>query len=604
MRTDRFNFLISAMTGTLAAVVFRYLTFRYEDSKIGINTLGNIKAYLILAVLWLGVFYLVSLILEKAVKKELPKPVKIAVAAAEGAGFLFMLYKIYDLLPYHSIKIAALIVVFIPGLLLCNSFVKGDRWQKFKTIFLWAETGLISIVWFLTSATINTFTHYSFGRSYNVYHSSAYIDSILNTYYGVPFTGIESELYGHYSLILVPVLKVIGMNTKTIGLIMGILTGVAFALLAACIIMAVKNFAVKVFGIGGFGIFGVTAYSIYWQSFPHRLIFPCIAIFALTLCAKKKWFSKKIFFIGLILPALALIWNTESGAVVAVVWALYGAEAFGATTKLNKILSFIISLPISVGTSLAVSLLVLNAYNLSVGGAAMGPMDLVGFQAKGFVSEISKDLDSGNALYVHIFAAFFICAVWAVYRLYIKRENNAKAMFALAVAATGLGMGTYYINNPSGGSGILSMYFMIAATIIVSGAKISKDPYDLSKTFAASYAAMILLYGGLQGRTLLPQVNSHRNAGAYNYQTFKEFTEDLDSRIAPDTVGGGFGTTAVFMELGRDRVGRDFHFNMEELGYPKHFIKFCDGEDEFEGYEVIDKIFYEEVAFNYYERID
>lgn len=51
-------------------------------------------------------------------------------------------------------------------------------------------------------------------------------------------------------------------------------------------------------------------------------------------------------------------------------------------------------------------------------------------------------------------------------------------------------------------------------------------------------------------------------------------------------------------------MGRDFHFNMEELGNPKHFIKFCDGEDEFEGYEVVDKIFYEDVAFNYFERID
>ena len=57
------------------------------------------------------------------------------------------------------------------------------------------------------------------------------------------------------------------------------------------------------------------------------------------------------------------------------------------------------------------------------------------------------------------------------------------------------------------------------------------------------------------------------------------------------------------MELGRDRMGRDFHFDLEELGYPVHFIKFCDGNDEFEGYVVVDKIFYEDVAFNYYEKV-
>lgn len=604
MRTDRFNFLIAAMTGTLFAAVFRFLTFKYEDSPIGINTLGNIKAYLILAVLWLGVFYLVSVLLEKALKKDLPKPLKIAFTAASFAGILFTTYELFEVSGYTALKHIVVMIPFTVGLAVLNSCIKGDRLKKLKTVFLWAETGALAIVWYLTSATVNTFSHYSFGRSYNVYHSSAYIDTILNTYYGVPFTGIESELYGHYSLILMPFLKIFGMNTKTIGIILGLLTAIAFALLCACIIMTVKSFAVKVFGIGGFGIFGVTAYSIYWQSFPHRMIFPSIAIFILTLCAYKKWFSKKVFFIGLILPALALIWNTESGAVVAVVWALYGAEAFGATTKIHKLLCFIISLPISVGASLLGALAILNIYNLSAGGEKMGPMELVGFQAKGFVGDISKDLESGNALYVHIFVMLFICAVWAVYCLYIKREDNPKAMFALALAATGLGMGTYYVNNPSGGSGILSMYFMLAATIILSGAKISRDPYDLSKTLVAIYAALALFYGGLQGRILLPQINSHRNAGAYDYQKFRDFTKDLDSRIAPDTVGGGFGTTAVFMELGRDRMGRDFHFNMEELNNPKHFIKFCDGEDEFEGYEVVDKIFYEDVAFNYFERID
>ena len=604
MRTDRFNFLIAAMSGTLSAAIFWFLTFRYEDSKIGISTLGNIKAYLILAALWLGVFYLVSVLLEKYLKRDIPRPLKIAISAAGFAGLMFIIYELYGVMGYHALKHIVVMVPFAAGIVALNSFIKGDRLHKVKTVFLWVETGALAFIWYLTSATVNTFSHYSFGRSYNVYHSSAYIDTILNTYYGVPFTGIESELYGHYSLILTPILKVVGMNTKTIGIILGLLTAMAFALLCACVIMTVKSFAVKVFGIGGFGIFGVTAYSIYWQSFPHRMIFPSIAIFILTLCAYKKWFSKKIFFIGLILPSLALIWNTESGAVVAVVWALYGAEAFGATTKLNKLLCFIISLPISILASLLAALAVLNIYNLSAGGEKMGPKELIGFQGKGFVDDIAKDLESGNALYVHIFVMLFICAVWAIYCLYIKREDNPKAMFALALAATGLGMGTYYVNNPSGGSGILSMYFMLASTIILSGAKVSKDPYDISKTLAGIYAALALFYGGLQGRTLLPQVNSHRNAGAYNYQKFKDFTEDLDSRIAPDTVGGGFGTTAVFMELGRDRMGRDFHFNMEELNNPKHFIKFCDGEDEFEGYEVVDKIFYEDVAFNYYERID
>ena len=60
MREKNCNFLISAMTGTLAAAAFRYITFKYPTSPVGIETLGNIKAYLILAVLWLGIFFATS----------------------------------------------------------------------------------------------------------------------------------------------------------------------------------------------------------------------------------------------------------------------------------------------------------------------------------------------------------------------------------------------------------------------------------------------------------------------------------------------------------------------------------------------------------------
>ena len=73
MRDNHHNFLISAMTGTLLAVLFRYMAFKHPQSPIGIETLGNIKAYLILAFLWLGVFFGMDLLLEKVLKRDIPK---------------------------------------------------------------------------------------------------------------------------------------------------------------------------------------------------------------------------------------------------------------------------------------------------------------------------------------------------------------------------------------------------------------------------------------------------------------------------------------------------------------------------------------------------
>ena len=605
MRTNC-KFLISAGTSTLLAAAFRYVTFKYPESVIGIGTLGNIKAYLILTVIWLGVFFGLDLLLERIVKRDIPKPAAYFLVLIEAAACVFMCVELYKVLGRgDNIKYIVACVVFIVGILFFVSFNKDKFNSKVfkisKEVFLCLESCALSVVWYLMSATVNTFEYYSFGKTYNVYHSSAYLDSILNTYYGAPFTGLESELYGHYSLIMLPFMKVFGMSTRTIAIMLGILAAASFLMLCACIMMSIDSFVLKVFGIGALGIYGMSAYSIYWQSLPHRVIFPTIVIFILTLAAKKKLFGPRLFYIGLIVPILALIWNTESGAVVMVAWALCGAESV--IVKRTKIVRFLISLVISVAASVSGALTVLNIYNLVCGGAWIGPMEFIGFQATGFVGTISKDLASGNAYHVHIFAMLFICAVYGIHTLYIRREDSVKSIFALAVAALGIGIGTYFINNPSGGEGLLIMYFILASTIVASGARLSKEPYDIAKTCLAAYASTALFCCGINGRGFKDQLNELKNAGAYDYGRFEAFCEDIESRTAPDTVGGGFGTTAVFMEIGRDRFGRDFHFDLEELGDPEHFIKFCDGNDEFEGYVIICQFYYDDVAFNYYERV-
>ena len=368
---SNYRFLISAMTGTVFAALFRYLTFKFPESAIGIGTLGNIKAYLILVILWLGIFFGLELLFENVIKRDMPKGFALVTACIEGSAAVFMSYQFYLVLGNTSnIKHIVSCIIFVLVIILLASLGRGKLISKFfrisKETVLWVETAALAVIWYLASATVNTYEYFSFGRTYNVYHSSAYIDSILNTYYGVPFTGLESELYGHYSVILLPFMKIFGMNTNTIGIILGLLAAASFIMLSACIIMAIESFAVRAAGILALGLYGVTAYSIYWQSSPHRMIFPAIIIFVFTLAAKKKLFGNKIFYIGLVLPVLALVWNTESGAVVVVVWALLGAESI--LSKLPKLLRFVVSLAISVVASVAGALVILNIYNLSCGG--------------------------------------------------------------------------------------------------------------------------------------------------------------------------------------------------------------------------------------------
>ena len=595
-KSDRFNLLLSTLAGPIPAALFRYISFNSPDGALGIHTLGNIKAYFIFALLWVGTFFLADTLLRRFNNRQPRLISKILITAPFVVILAILYYKIYRHLVYGTtIKYIIVSTIFTTGLTAYAVFVRHDHFRKVKAILLWALTLLMSGLWFLTSSTVNTFSHYSFGRSYNIYHSSAYIDSIINTYYGAPFTGIESELYGHYSILMYLPMKIFGMNTYTIGIIMGILTAAAFIFLAASMMMTIKPFFLKCFSIGGLGLYGLTAYSIYWQSFPHRMFFPALIIFLITLLTYKKIFRRSFFFIGLSITTMALIWNTETGAVCVVTWGVYGGFCL---LKDKKLLSTFLSVIISAASSLAGSLMILNIYNLTHGGSAMGIKELIGFQGQGFVDTISKELDTGNALYVHIFIVLFLCATLGIHSVYIQKELEPKGALFLALGVMGLGIGTYYVNNPSGGTGILSMYFVVGIALLLSMAK-----FKVINAMLALYAALCLFYCGIEGKFLISQLKSMHDAGAYDYKPFEDFCEDLDTRIAPDTKGAGYGTAAVFMELGRDRGGRDFHFNMEEIEGCEHFIKFCDGNDEFEGYEIIDVIPYEETAFNYYEKI-
>lgn len=58
----------------------------------------------------------------------------------------------------------------------------------------------------------------------------------------------------------------------------------------------------------------------YWQVWPHRMIFPMILLLYAAILMKKQWWNVWTGLAGYLICLLAILWNTETGVILAVAW--------------------------------------------------------------------------------------------------------------------------------------------------------------------------------------------------------------------------------------------------------------------------------------------
>lgn len=595
-------FVLATGIGLIVTALFARYSFSHPESSIAIEQLGNIKEYVLAVLLW-GVSSVLSfMLLHKILPSGENKILGWGVVALAVAFFGYAGFELYKYLDKGSdIKYILVFVVFTVGTIVVYQFVNTDKFARLKDTVIVFEILGFSALWCLCCSYLNTFTSWSFGTMYNVFHSSAYIDSISNVFFGHPYKGLECDLYGHYGLFFIIPMKLFGPTTKTIGTMMGLIAALTFAAFGTAIHLSVKQFIVKLASIAALGLSGILAVSIYWQSFPHRLLFPALTILAITVLRKVEA-GKKFFFIGLILTVSAVIWNFESGILCAIAWGIYGASVLSG--KINRIVLLILSMIISVASSCLGALLLLNIYNKLRNGPVLGFKHLIGFaEASNHISSISSPIEFGNAIYIHAIITCMICALWGLWKFIVEKDDSENVFFSLVTAILGLGIVTYYVNDSEGGPTVFLAYFVIALTALASGVDDKKDCYSLVKKAACLYACTAIFVFGAMNRNFWKSPISIKQYNCYNYNEFQSFADGVNSMIAPDTKGGGMGVSALFLAMGRDDGTDDFYFHMEDVQDTDHFLTVFSGQTEMGDFALVNVFGYNEVGLGYYERI-
>ena len=654
MDGKRAGYTISGVISASASLAVLALSLKSASGDLfyfmnpqSIGIYGNVIIYLLTG----GIFFLLFVLLSLAVKHDRFPDLNISMrvrycsvavcsVTAVVAVILFHLvlnrgYCRVEIFPSYILLATAMMITLASLIILY--YEKG----KFnKNWILYMIYVCVAVILGLTAITPNTFQGdwLTFGTqtidtSFNVHHSSAYIDSIYNVLHGVPFIGGVTEQYGHYSLFFYPFLKIFGESTLTISVIMGILLAVsALCLMGAVHVSVRSNYLKALVAIaGGLCLAVNTAGYIYWQTIPHRMIFPSVMILMIALYAKKDALAKREYVLGSLVSILAILWNLESGIAVAASWFMfitvkyYQDNDFDIRGFIKKLLLMVAALALY----MLVPYLIVNFYNCLVAGFDASSL----LSVKDFIGAVTNPdyfaylnskwglFDTSTELMMFLFMG---CIAWALVSTSIlssKGKRSTPSVVAASISITGLVLLTKCVNN-TGGVPVEVWLFAAAALGIFASQMIGEiknikkwkgfDLHDLVKVSVCSLALIGIVMMGTHaadmGKNIGPLLDPE-------YDEFVKFTKEIGRSVPEGTLGIGEGTSAIFMELGWDKHHYVFNPTDDEFnelfstndsfftlthreGVPVKYLSFIDlGE-----YHLVEDYTYKGMKYGYYVR--
>ncbi|MBQ8027083.1 MAG: hypothetical protein IJ261_03085 [Clostridia bacterium] len=296
--------------------------------------------------------------------------------------------------------------------------------------------------------------------SYNFHHFSAWWNPIYKVGSGMTLGCGFNELYGFYPYLVVPVLKLFGgVNQESLSLYMSIV----FVVMAICILVFCNRFfknkllgalcAVGFFALGPMSYFGNT--EVYFQYYPTRALFVFLVLGLITLYCSVKKCHRLIMAGGMLLCALAIMWNTESGLVATIVWAGFLIFDKALYCRLNDkaLIKRIIFAVVSSVASVVLFVLIVEAVTYFRAGILLGKEDILfGILTFSGVGFYMLPLKPGMWFAV-VFALFYGLYVSVPHLAFARKKgeefsgdkDNITAVFMASVA--GIGSFMYFMGR-------------------------------------------------------------------------------------------------------------------------------------------------------------
>lgn len=529
----------------------------------------NVLFYLIISI----AFILAGLILRKIIDgRKLPFLDKPQVAYSVALvifsmvlGILLWNYKIENdvfgsngiLCIRHNISAYLYFTFIVVFIIVCRNIRVSFN---FRIRYLIA--GLCSCITAMNAYILNPF----YDRGGKVLHYDAYTTTIFNVLHKAPFSNIHMPVYGHYSIIYYPFVKLFGGGVEGVQIAILFFAFLTFLFMSLAGAKLIKNDSI--FLLYEFGLLITTSMlnvlGSYLQIFPHRCFFPALMIYFCTCSQSMK--QKYWELIGWVINIFAIIWNLEIGIVCAISWlvCLVMIKEKSYLKDKNRGIA-IICLGIVEGIMLIFSFLIsycmVNIYNLCVGGGLLGIIDYIYpmISNEYVIGDLGEALYSGihiSAMITLVFLIGFIVSIWKWFR----GQIGFKQIAICFIAMNGIGAFMYFINRSAYGNMAISGYQLIILLAVYADEikemvvqKEARFVYAMRKCIDYIVFGVVSIFA-LQGLFYTGLSINNKKDTSWNVEDLKMLASEIEGTVPKDTPAFGIGTTILYEYMGWDTV--------------------------------------------------
>ena len=303
----------------------------------------------------------------------------------------------------------------------------------------------------------------------------------------------------------------------------------------------------------------------YWQVWPHRMIFPMILLLYAAILMKKQWWNRWTGLAGYLICLLAILWNTETGVILAVAWmALFVSRCLaGGEWRIGRLTRTVPVHAVCVTASFFGAYGLVNLYNLS----KHSPVNTLGefliplLSDSYMVDILHLDLPMYPSAYMGVIALFLIGTAMGISTwFYAKQKNDGQVQLIFFLSISALGRITYYVNRPSYhnldcvslSAGILLAYLGQRGMTFVKERKWKHwEEMDLAGvvngTLGLACAAAVLAMS--TGTVLQFSQNSKIKENYHNVGELEAFVQEIAEVVPENTHGFGLNVAEIYSLL-------------------------------------------------------
>ena len=429
---------------------------------------------------------LLSNILLHKIKIKVPHFI-ISAGLAAAAVFLCASYilerNVFDAASHRSLEmtlpwyviISALFVLFVIFLILIKikyTLNKISLQIKFGSYFIG-----VTVLFFIGISAYH-FYRIDFTDYYDFFNTHAYLNSILNIFWGQPFTETITSIYGHYAFFYYPLLKLayaLGMHNiyKVYTIITAALNIFTLLIWIRILCWNVKNRWIQFMGIVMICyISSSRIVSIYPANNPNRVFPMAVTALLISLWYKTEPKHKNcISVIGYISAAAITIWNTECGIFSAVSWAALHICSILQTKKGIKWQRAILHL-CAIPFTFAAAVFICGCLNVLFGGKMLSVYEFIfPMTSSRHMSLIEIPLSAFPSAWMSIMVLTFLFLGYGIKDTIFCTQKDmpsdqSAACFSFAVLT--LGLLSYPINRPAYSCFFVVLPFAAVMTAIIA----------------------------------------------------------------------------------------------------------------------------------------